>query len=48
MSGEELLPEEQWRKVGMSESLRRRPGEMMELNTSSSQGSEVPFESQRG
>ena len=27
MSGEERLPEERWRKVGMSESLRRRRSE---------------------
>ena len=49
MSGEEQLSEERWRKVGMSGSLRgRRSEEMAQSNTSSPQGSEVPFESQRG
>ena len=49
MSGEERLPEERWRRVGMSGSLRvRRSEEMTQLNTSSLRGSEVPLESQRG
>ena len=49
MSGEERLPEEQWRRVGVSGSLRgRRSEEMTQLNTSSPRGSEVPLESQRG
>ena len=49
MSGEERLPEEQWRRVGVSGSLRgRRSEEMTQSNTSSLQGSEVPLESQRG
>ena len=49
MSGEERLPEERWRRVGMSGSLRgRRSEEMTQSNTSSPRGSEVPFESQRG
>ena len=49
MSGEERLPEEQWRRVGMSGSLRgRRSEEMIQSNTSSLQGSEVPLEFQRG
>ena len=41
MSGEEQLPEERWKRVGMSESLRGRSEEMP-------RGSEVSFESQRG
>ena len=49
MSGEERLPEEQWRKMGVSGSLRgRRSEEMIQSNTSSPRGSEVPLESQRG
>ena len=48
MSGEERLPEEQWRRVGVSGSLRgRRSEEMTQSNTSSPRGSEVPLESQR-
>ena len=36
MSGEERLPEERWRRVGMSGSLRgRRSEEMTQSNTSS-------------
>ena len=48
MSVEERLPEERWRRVGVSESLRRRLEEMTQLNISSPRGSEVPFEFQRG
>ena len=49
MSGEEQLPEERWRRVGMSGSLRgKRSEEMTQSNTSSLRGSEVPLESQRG
>ena len=49
MSGEERLPEERRRRVGMSESLwERRSEEMNQSNTSSPQGYKVPFESQRG
>ena len=49
MSGKERLPEEQWRRVGVSGSLRgRRSEEMTESNTSSSWGSEVPLEVKRG
>ena len=49
MSGEERLPEERWRRVGVSGSLRgRRSEEMTQSNTSSLRGSEVPLESQRG
>ena len=49
MSGEERLPEERWRRVGISGSLRgRRSEEMIQSNTSSPQGSELPFESQKG
>ena len=52
MSGKERLPEERWRRVGMlnmSGSLRgRRSEEICQLNTSSPQESEVPFEFQRG
>ena len=48
MSGEERLPEERWRRVGVSGSLRgRRSEEMTQSNTSSPLGSEVPLESQR-
>ena len=49
MSGEERLPEEQCRRVGVSGSLRvRRSEEMTQSSTPSPQGSEVPLESQRG
>ena len=49
MSGEERLPEERWRRVGVSGSLRgRRSEEMTQSNTSSPRGSEVPLESQSG
>ena len=49
MSGEERLPEEQWRRVGVSGSLRgRRSEEMTQSNTSSPWGSEGTVESQRG
>ena len=49
MSGEERLPEERWRRVGVSGLLRgRRSEEMTQLNTSSPRGSEVPLESQSG
>ena len=49
MSGEERPPEERWRRVGVSESLRgRRSEEMIQLNTSSLWGSDIPLESQRG
>ena len=49
MSGEERLPKERWRRVGVSGSLReRRSEEMTQSNTSSPRGSEVPLESQRG
>ena len=49
MSGEERLPVEQWRRVGVSGSLRgRRSKEMTQFNTSSLRGSEVPLESKRG
>ena len=49
MSGEEGLPEERWRRVGVSGSLRgRRSEEMTQLNTSSLRGLEEPLESQRG
>ena len=49
MSGEERLPEERWRRVGVSGSLRgRRSEEMTQSNTSSPRESEVPLESQSG
>ena len=49
MSGEERLPVEQWRRVGVSASLRgRRSEEMTQSNTSSLWGSEVPIEFHRG
>ena len=49
MSGEERLPEERWRRIGVSGSLRgRRSEEMTQSNTSSPRGSEVTLESQRG
>ena len=49
MSGEERLPEEQWKRVGVSRSLRgRRSEEMTQSNTSSLWGSEVTLESQKG
>ena len=48
MSGEERLPEEQWRRMGVSRSLRGRRSEgMTQSNISSPRGSEVPLESQR-
>ena len=48
MSGEEQLPEERWRRVGVSGSLRgRRSEEMTQSNTSSPLRSEVTLESQR-
>ena len=41
--------EEQWKRVGMSKSLRgRRLEEVIQSNTSYPRGSEVPLESQRG
>ena len=47
MSGEEQLPEEQCRRVGVSGSLREKIlEEMTQSNTSSRQQSEVPLESQ--
>ena len=47
MSGEERLPEERWRRVGVSGSLSgRRSEEMTQSNISSLRGSEVPLESQ--
>ena len=49
MSGEEQLPEEQCKRLGVSGSLRRRRlEEMIQSNTSSPRGSEVSLESQRG
>ena len=49
MSGEERLPDERWRRVGVSGSLRgKRSEEMTQSNTSSQLGSEVTLESQRG
>ena len=49
MSGEERLPVERWRRVGVSGSLRGgRPEEMAQSNSSSPRGFEVPLESQRG
>ena len=49
MSGEERLPEERLRRVGVSGLLRgRRSEEMTQSNTSSLQRSEVTLESQRG
>ena len=48
MSEEEQMPEERWRRVSMSWSLReRRSEEMTQLNTSVPWGLEVPFEPQR-
>ena len=45
----EISGEERCRRVGMSGSLRERRSEEMTLsNTSSTQESEVPLESQRG
>ena len=47
MSGEERLPEDRWRRVSVSGSLRRRGSkEMIQLNTFSPRGLEVPLESQ--
>ena len=49
MSGEERLPEEQWRRVSVSGSYRgRRSEEMTQSNTSSPEGLEVPLEFQKG
>ena len=49
MSGEERLPDERWRRVGVSGSLRgRRSEEITQSNASSPRGSEVTLESQRG
>ena len=49
MPGQERLPEERWRRVGMSGSLRGiRLEEMTQSNTSSTWASEVPFASQGG
>ena len=49
MSGEERLPVERWRRVGVSGSLRRkRSEEMTQSNTSSPWRSEVPLESHKG
>ena len=49
MSGKERPPQEQWRKVNMSGSLRgSRSEEMTQSNTPFRRGSEVPLESQRG
>ena len=49
MSGKEQLPEDRWRRAGMSRSLKgRRSEEMTQTNTSSPSGLEVPFKSQRG
>ena len=49
MSEEERLPEERWRRVGVSGSLRgKRSEEMTQSNTSSPRGSEVPLDSQKG
>ena len=48
MSGEERLPDERCRRVGVSGSLRgRRSEEINKLNTFSPRGSEVFLESQR-
>ena len=48
MSGEERLPEERCRRVGVSGSLReRRSEEMTQSNTSSLRGTKVSLESQR-
>ena len=48
MSGEGLLPEKQWKRVDMPESLKgRMSGEIIQSNTSSPRGLEVPFESQK-
>ena len=48
MSREERLPEERWRREGVSGSLRRRKSEeMTQLNTSSPRGSEITLVSQR-
>ena len=45
MSGEEQLPEERLKRVGMSESLwGRRSEEITQSNAFSSQGSEVLFD----
>ena len=44
-----MSEEEQWRRAGMSGSLRgKRSEEMTQSNASSPQGLEVSFESQKG
>ena len=49
MSGEERLPEEPWKRVGMSKLLRERwSEEMTQSNNFFPRESEVPFESLRG
>ena len=49
MAAEERLPEEQWKILGMSGSLRgRRSEKMTQLNTSSPRGLKVFFLSPRG
>ena len=48
MLGEERQPEDQWRRIGMSASLKEsRSEEMTQSKASSLQGLEVPFEFQR-
>ena len=48
MSGEERLPEERCRRVGVSESLRgKRSEEMIPVEYLLPGGSKVPFESQK-
>ena len=49
MSGKERLPEERWRRVRTTVTLRgRRSEEMTQSNISSPRGLEVSFESRRG
>ena len=49
MSGEERLPEERWRRVGVSGLLReRRSEEMTQSNIYSLRRSEVPLKSRDG
>ena len=49
MPGEERLPEKEFRKAGVSGSLRgRRSEEITQSNAFYPLGSEVPLESQRG
>ena len=49
MSGVERLPGEQWKRAGMSESMKgKRSEETTQSNSYSPRESEVPFESQRG